>query len=343
MLSPNIELAHIPDDLRNCLETALGEEPSPSSLDQYLPKIKEVIINLLQGLRQKQNIYREQHEAKTARAQAAAASAETAAMSPTSSTSSTPSITSRSKSNSAHYRHPSAMRSHEHDGGMGGASTVRSQSLSAGPQPTFTRTSPRDEPIHAETLASLRKSDAITRRASSRRHSQRFSTLLEQNAPPVPRRQPMDPSLLSTYAGYAGNSQGSTPMASPNVPISPYGQFSPSMGYDQYPPSPSLSMGLHRLIESMPVPATAPAPLPPSGGSIGLPNSATSPLLSSSMIPTSVTVTPNPDTGSLTQAPPPNTSTDTMLSISEPSHQSNEQGLLSEAPSSSSLPLSEPP
>ncbi|KAF9325253.1 Bud site selection protein 6 [Podila minutissima] len=221
------ELAHIPDDLRNCLETALGEEPSPSSLDQYLPKIKEVIINLLQGLRQKQNIYREQHDAKTARFQAT---------SPTTSTSPTPS-TSRSKSSAANFRQPSSMRSPELEGIVGGASTVRSQSLSAGPQPTFSISTPR-EPLHAETLASLRKSDAITRRASSRRHSQRFSTLLEQNAPAVPRRQAMDPSLLSTYAGYV-NSQGSNP-SSPNVSL-PHSQFPPLMGHDQFPPSPSLS------------------------------------------------------------------------------------------------------
>ncbi|KAF9322033.1 Bud site selection protein 6 [Podila horticola] len=145
------ELAHIPDDLRNCLETALGEEPSPSSLDQYLPKIKEVIINLLQGLRQKQNIYREQHEAKTARYQAS---------SPTNSTSPTPS-TSRSKSSGANFRQPTSMRPPELESIIGGASTVRSQSLSAGPQPTFSISTPRDEPLHAETLASLRKIEPV--------------------------------------------------------------------------------------------------------------------------------------------------------------------------------------
>ncbi|KAG0077397.1 Bud site selection protein 6 [Podila epicladia] len=312
------ELAHIPDDLRNCLETALGEEPSPTSLDQYLPKIKEVIINLLQGLRQKQNIYREQHDAKTARYQAS---------SPTTSTSPTPS-TSRSKSSAAYFRQPSSMRSPELEGIVGGASTARSQSLSAGPQPTFSISTPRDEPLHAETLASLRKSDAITRRASSRRHSQRFSTLLEQNAPTIPRRQAMDPSLLSTYAGYV-SSQGSNP-GSPNVSL-PHNQFPPSISHDQFPPSPSLSTSsLSRSMEGMPLPPIIPVPLPPSGSS-PLSGSITSPLLGSSMIP------PGPGSdGHSTQSPMLNGSTDTIPALA-PMEQS-----LMEAHSSSSLPLSEP-
>ncbi|KAF9306916.1 Bud site selection protein 6 [Mortierella antarctica] len=310
------ELAHIPDDLRNCLETALGEEPSPSSLDQYLPKIKEVIINLLQGLRQKQNIYREQHDAKTARYQAT---------SPTTSASPTPS-TSRSKSSAANFRQPSSMRSPELEGIVGGASTVRSQSLSAGPQPTFSISTPRNEPLHAETLASLRKSDAITRRASSRRHSQRFSTLLEQNAPTVPRRQAMDPSLLATYAGYV-SSQGSNP-SSPNVSL-PHSQFPPLMGHDQFPPSPSLSTSsLSRSMEGMPLPPIIPVPLPPSGNTT-LSGSITSPLLGSSMIP------PGPGSDSA-QSPMLNGSTDMIPTLAH-----TEQSLM-EAHSSSSLPLSEP-
>ncbi|GJJ71058.1 hypothetical protein EMPS_03408 [Entomortierella parvispora] len=238
------ELAHIPDDLRGCLETALGEEPSPTSLDQYLPKVKEIIINLLQGLRQKQNIFREQNEAKTARLQNAR--------------SSSPSL-SRSKSNGSNFRQPAPpVYSPDPDSNnqnLGATGAYRSQSLNTGPQaPTVSVSSPQDEIGHAQTLASLRKSDAITRRASSRRHSQRFSTLLEQNAPPVPRRQVvMDPGMLAMYPGYP-SSQGSTPMTSPNF-IS-YGQFSPVLN------SSSLSTGsmYSRSIEGLPQPPTVPVP-----------------------------------------------------------------------------------
>ncbi|KAG0213522.1 Bud site selection protein 6 [Mortierella sp. GBA30] len=258
------ELAHIPDDLRNCLETALGEEPSPSSLDQYLPKIKEVIINLLQGLRLKQNIYREQHEAKTARLQASATAAVATGASANSA---------RSRSNGNQFRQPSLVRSPEMDG------AGRSQSLNAGATPTFSVTTPGDEQGHAETLASLRKSDAITRRASSRRHSQRFSTLLEQNAPPVPRRSPLTDS--STYIGY-GSSQGSTPASSPAVQP-PYSQYSPMTLYDQYGASPSLSSSsMGRSLDRMPLPPSIPMPPPPSSGMTPYPPATTSPLLGSS-------------------------------------------------------------
>ncbi|KAF9585936.1 Bud site selection protein 6, partial [Lunasporangiospora selenospora] len=197
------ELAHIPDDLRNCLETALGEDPSPSSLDQYLPRIKEVIINLLQGLRLKQNLYREQHEAKTARIQAAGSA--------------------RSKSSGSTFRQPSTLLKPPEDD-----VTPRNSIQNVAPSQPYLQPTARDEQGHAETLASLRKSDAITRRASSRRHSQRFSTLIEQNTPPVPRRNHMmDPGYLSAYPGYtSGGSQGSTPATSPNP--AGYGQ-SPQM------------------------------------------------------------------------------------------------------------------
>ncbi|KAI1308410.1 Bud site selection protein 6 [Mortierella claussenii] len=289
------ELAHIPDDLRNCLETALGEEPSPASLDQYLPRIKEVIINLLQGLRLRQNLYREQHDAKTTRLQATA------------------NASGRSKSNAGNYRHPSEVRSPVSDtayprnpmissaAGVGtgvgtgagvGAGTETGTGTGTGTgagtgagsgmggAPLLSVSSPHDEQGHAETLASLRKSDAITRRASSRRHSQRFSTLLEQNAPPMPRRNPMnDPVWLSTYPGYAG-SQGSTPATSPNMPPS-FGQF-PPMPVPEFHTSPSLSTAnMNRSMDGMPMPPAIPVPPLPDVHK-DLPPSTTSPLLGSS-------------------------------------------------------------
>ncbi|KAG0282428.1 Bud site selection protein 6 [Linnemannia gamsii] len=291
------ELAHIPDDLRNCLETALGEEPSPSSLDQYLPKIKEVIINLLQGLRMKQNLYRDQNDAKAARMQAAAAT------------------TGRSKSNGSAFRQPHTSRALEDNGtGNGGASTIRSQSLNAGPPPTVSISSPQDEQGHAETLASLRKSDAITRRASSRRHSQRFSTLLEQNAPPVPRRSPLtDSTMLSTYSGYS-TPQASSPLASPSGSL-PYSQFSPLPAFDTYPNSPALSSSsMNKSMDGMALPPTIPMP-PPPNGMAHIPSSTDEPMLgSSSMI--------NPDTSDSGvpnhQAQIPLGSTDTLNSVTAP-------------------------
>ncbi|CAG8508371.1 6616_t:CDS:2 [Ambispora gerdemannii] len=53
------DLQHIPNNLRFCLETALKEEPSQASLEFHLPKIRDVIVILLQGLKEKQAIYRQ--------------------------------------------------------------------------------------------------------------------------------------------------------------------------------------------------------------------------------------------------------------------------------------------
>ncbi|CAI2171981.1 16337_t:CDS:2 [Funneliformis geosporum] len=52
------DLASIPQDLRVCLENALSEEASPSALEAHLPKIKDIIVHLLQGLKAKQAIFR---------------------------------------------------------------------------------------------------------------------------------------------------------------------------------------------------------------------------------------------------------------------------------------------
>ncbi|EPQ56556.1 AIP3-domain-containing protein [Gloeophyllum trabeum ATCC 11539] len=52
------DLATVPDDLRGVLETCLAEDATPENLDQYLPQVRAIITNLLQGLRGKQSIYR---------------------------------------------------------------------------------------------------------------------------------------------------------------------------------------------------------------------------------------------------------------------------------------------
>ena len=48
----------VPDDLRDVLETCLAEEATPENLNVYLPKVRQIITNLLQGLRGKQSMYR---------------------------------------------------------------------------------------------------------------------------------------------------------------------------------------------------------------------------------------------------------------------------------------------
>jgi hypothetical protein len=49
----------VPDALRTILEHTLSQDASPQSLDVYLPRIREIIINLLHGLKRKQQKLRQ--------------------------------------------------------------------------------------------------------------------------------------------------------------------------------------------------------------------------------------------------------------------------------------------
>ncbi|WFD35745.1 Bud site selection protein 6 [Malassezia cuniculi] len=53
------DLYSIPPDLRVCLEDCLSEPASPAVLDRHLPRIREIIIRMLEGLKRKQQAYKE--------------------------------------------------------------------------------------------------------------------------------------------------------------------------------------------------------------------------------------------------------------------------------------------
>lgn len=53
------DLGPVPDSLRTILEDTLSNEPSQASLEQYLPRIRDIIVNLLQGLKKKQQRQRQ--------------------------------------------------------------------------------------------------------------------------------------------------------------------------------------------------------------------------------------------------------------------------------------------
>lgn len=53
------DLVSVPDDLRDCLERCLSEDASPQTLEIHLPRIREIIIGLLQGLKSKQAEYKQ--------------------------------------------------------------------------------------------------------------------------------------------------------------------------------------------------------------------------------------------------------------------------------------------
>ncbi|KAI9892262.1 MAG: Bud site selection protein 6 [Vezdaea aestivalis] len=53
------DLGNVPDLLRSILEDTLSQDASPASLDRYLPRIRDIIINLLHGLKRKQQRLRQ--------------------------------------------------------------------------------------------------------------------------------------------------------------------------------------------------------------------------------------------------------------------------------------------
>lgn len=53
------DLGNVPELLRNILEATLSQEASVESLEKYLPKIRDIIINLLHGLKRKQQKLRQ--------------------------------------------------------------------------------------------------------------------------------------------------------------------------------------------------------------------------------------------------------------------------------------------
>ncbi|GIK02739.1 bud site selection protein 6 [Aspergillus viridinutans] len=61
------DLGPVPDLLRTILEDTLSQEASPQSLDRYLPRIRDIIINLLHGLKKKQARLRSRQQREESR------------------------------------------------------------------------------------------------------------------------------------------------------------------------------------------------------------------------------------------------------------------------------------
>ncbi|PHH73564.1 hypothetical protein CDD80_3728 [Ophiocordyceps camponoti-rufipedis] len=58
------DLGNVPDLLRHILEATLSQEASVASLDKYLPRIRDIIINLLHGLKRKQQRLRQKQQGR---------------------------------------------------------------------------------------------------------------------------------------------------------------------------------------------------------------------------------------------------------------------------------------
>jgi hypothetical protein len=51
------EVYGVPKELREILESCLGEDPSPQVLNTYMPQVRRVLYTLLQGLQAKQPVW----------------------------------------------------------------------------------------------------------------------------------------------------------------------------------------------------------------------------------------------------------------------------------------------
>ncbi|RDA84947.1 hypothetical protein CP532_1752 [Ophiocordyceps camponoti-leonardi (nom. inval.)] len=58
------DLGNVPDLLRHILEATLSQEASAESLEKYLPRIRDIIINLLHGLKRKQQRLRQKQQGR---------------------------------------------------------------------------------------------------------------------------------------------------------------------------------------------------------------------------------------------------------------------------------------
>ncbi|KAI8886345.1 AIP3-domain-containing protein [Backusella circina FSU 941] len=56
------DMIHLPDDLYSSLNATLSNEPSSATLEEHLPVIRDIILKLLHGLKQKQSVLRERLE-----------------------------------------------------------------------------------------------------------------------------------------------------------------------------------------------------------------------------------------------------------------------------------------
>lgn len=52
------EIHAVPTDLRNVLESCLGEEPSPHALAEYMPDVRQIVWDLLWALRAKRDLWK---------------------------------------------------------------------------------------------------------------------------------------------------------------------------------------------------------------------------------------------------------------------------------------------
>lgn len=175
------DLSDIPTQLRQVLETCLARDASPRVLEIYLPKVREIVINLLQGLKRKQARYRARSQVSEDDSRFPRSQPQ-----PPPEVNEPPPQTPRRKESPA--RRPV--------GGREPSSDRKSQPREPPQPPDPNSAQPPPEPVTNEALQKLQSSDALQRRASKRFSAYNFAKLDgydpetgQRNIPPVPSRR----------------------------------------------------------------------------------------------------------------------------------------------------------
>lgn len=196
------DLGPVPDLLRTILEDTLSQDASPQSLDRYLPRIRDIIINLLHGLKKKQARLRSRQQRDDSRAlpgrQGSSGSGQTAVMNQmyeeAASTATSPRRTGRRHGSNGSPEDPSTMprvgsAGHgdsrgtsysEREASRQEAQHILSQSLQGGNDSTSKQAAPSNNvspyphppppptPKQDDALGALQRSGELERRASRR-------------------------------------------------------------------------------------------------------------------------------------------------------------------------------
>lgn len=197
------DLGPVPELLRAILEETLSQEASPASLDRFLPRIRDIIISLLHGLKRKQSRLRAKQSKESA-----------------SSSSGIQNATSSSSLNQAledgqARRHP---RGTERRTGSGG-STLMGDALAGDPEP-YPRDEPEPPPRYTSTNAARQDSNGSMFDDSTRSRNREGQTTIppsmsdssmsSSQSQDVAAEQPQTATMGSTVQRSTTRKEGST-------------------------------------------------------------------------------------------------------------------------------------
>ncbi|KAL8910754.1 MAG: hypothetical protein Q9171_004000 [Xanthocarpia ochracea] len=196
------DLGPVPELLRSILEETLSQEASPASLDRFLPRIRDIIISLLHGLKRKQSRLRSKQSKDTA--------SSASGLQSTPSSSSLNSGLDQMLDDGQARRHP---RPSERRTGSGGSTLAGD--VMAGDHDVFSADEPNPPPRYTSTYPTRHNSGATTQEDNTRsrnRDSQRAIPIsLSDSSMSSSQSQNLDTEQLQ------GNSTGPEIQYTPNL------------------------------------------------------------------------------------------------------------------------------